>query len=65
MSLCGSLEKYVTRPSTGGNGIYFFTSVCGNIMYYCNYNPMKYNNCICPKCGRTLVFDKEDIKRDE
>lgn len=33
-----------------GNGMFFFTSCCGNRMYSVDNNPMKYHGCLCPKC---------------
>ena len=34
-----------------GNGMYFYTSCCGNIMYSVENNPMAYHGCVCPKCS--------------
>jgi len=33
-----------------GNGMYFYTSCCGNRMYSVDNNPMKYHGRLCPKC---------------
>ena len=33
-----------------GNGMFFFTSCCGNRMYSVESNPMKYHGCLCPGC---------------
>ena len=55
------VETYVTRPSIRGKGIFSFTSICKNHMYYRFYVPKRWDNCICPKCGRVLKFEKEDI----
>ena len=33
-----------------GNGMFFFTSCCGNRMYSVDSDPMKYHGCLCPKC---------------
>lgn len=33
-----------------GNGMFFFTSCCGNRMYSVENNPMKYHGYLCPKC---------------
>ena len=33
-----------------GNGMFFYTSCCGNRMYSVDANPMKYHGCLCPRC---------------
>ena len=33
-----------------GNGMFFYTSCCGNRMYSVKNNPMLYHGCLCPKC---------------
>lgn len=33
-----------------GNGMFFFTSCCGNRMYSVRNDPMTYHGCLCPKC---------------
>ena len=51
-------ETYYTKPAEN-RGIYFFTSVCGNQMFCIEYNPLRYDNKLCPKCGRVLKFTDE------
>ena len=33
-----------------GNGMFFYTSCCGNRMYSVRNDPMTYHGCLCPKC---------------
>jgi hypothetical protein len=33
-----------------GNGMFFYTSCCGNRMYSVENNPMKYHGKLCPRC---------------
>ena len=33
-----------------GNGMFFYTSCCGNRMYSVSSDPMKYHGCLCPGC---------------
>ena len=33
-----------------GNGMFFYTSCCGNRMYSVDNDPMKYHGYLCPKC---------------
>lgn len=33
-----------------GNGMFFYTSCCGNIMYSVDSDPMKYHGVLCPRC---------------
>jgi hypothetical protein len=58
-----------------GNGMFFFTSCCGNRMYSVDADPMKYHGCLCPKCSATLylrgtpdgirVFENEHVVKAE
>lgn len=41
---------YQYRPSENGQGLFFYTSCCGNRMYSVSNNPMRYHGCLCPKC---------------
>ena len=34
-----------------GNGMFFYTSCCGNRMYSVDNEPMKYHGRLCPKCS--------------
>ena len=52
----GETEKAYARPATtdkDGEYSYLYTE-CGNWWYSVKTNPMYRNNCICPKCGRTV-----------
>lgn len=55
------IETYVTRPSTSGRSIFYYTSICHNRMFCISYEPKRWDRCYCPKCGRVLEFDKELI----
>lgn len=58
-----------------GNGMFFYTSCCGNRMYSVENNPMKYHGRLCPRCLVTLylrgtpdgirVFEKEHVIKVE
>jgi hypothetical protein len=42
-----------------GNGMFFYTSCCGNRMFSICNNPMKYHGCLCPKClleNKTVIL---------
>ena len=59
------IETYVTRIATDNRSIFFYTQLCKNRMYYIDYDPTHWDGCICPKCGRTLKFEKEDISLED
>lgn len=42
--------NYQYLEEAHGNGMFFYTSCCGNRMYSVENNPMKYHGCLCPKC---------------
>lgn len=49
-------ENAYARPGTGddfGEYSYLYTE-CNNWWYSVNPDPMRRNNCICPKCGKTV-----------
>lgn len=56
-------EKAYPRQSTADkNEEYsFLYTECGNLWYSVNTDPMKRDNCICPKCGRTVKVVMEGI----
>lgn len=58
-------ELYWTRIGNDGKSTFFFTGICKNQLYYSDYAPKRYDGCICPRCGRTLKFEKEDISLDD
>lgn len=41
---------YQYCPEKHGNGMYFITDCCHNMMYSIDANVMKYHGCLCPKC---------------
>ena len=41
---------YQYREEAHGNGMFFYTSCCGNRMYSVKNDPMAYHGCLCPKC---------------
>ena len=41
---------YQYCEAVDGNGMFFYTSCCGNRMYSVENNPMKYHGYLCPKC---------------
>lgn len=46
---------YARKSVTDKDGEYSYISTdCINIWYSVNKNPMYRNNCVCPKCGRTI-----------
>lgn len=50
---------YQYREESHGNGMFFYTSCCGNRMYSAGSNPMKYHGCLCPKCfwnNKTVIL---------
>ena len=59
------IETYVTRIGNDNKSIFCCTRICKNRMYYHFYNPKRWDNCICPKCGRVLRFEKEDISLED
>lgn len=53
-------EKAVPRRSTvdeDGKYSYLLTE-CKNWIYCLDGSYMKYNNCICPKCGKTILIQQ-------
>lgn len=58
-----------------GNGMFFYTSCCGNRMYSVENDPMKYHGRLCPRCFVTLylrgtpdgirVFENEHVIKVE
>lgn len=55
-------EKAYPRQSTedkDGEYRYLYTE-CGNFWYSVNTDPMRRDNCICPKCGRTVKVVMEN-----
>ena len=50
----GMIEKkeatYQYLEEAHGNGMFFYTSCCGNRMYSVDSNSMKYHGCLCPRC---------------
>lgn len=51
-----TVEKAYPRPSMidkEGEYSYLFTE-CGNVWYSTTKDPMYRDNCICPKCGKTV-----------
>ena len=59
------IETYVTRIGNDDRSTFCYTSICKNRMYYHFYDPKRWDNCICPKCGRVLKFEKEDISLED
>lgn len=56
-------EKAFPRKATtdkDGEHSYLFTE-CGNIWYSVTKNPMYRNNCICPKCGKTVLVKMTSV----
>ena len=58
----GETEKAYPIPAKDGNGCYLFTE-CDNRWYSIEKDPMWRDNCICPKCGKTIkvVMLKEEL----
>lgn len=52
----GETEKaYPVQSTNDKDGEYrFLRTECGNSWYSIKTDPMKRDNCICPKCGRTV-----------
>ena len=59
------IETYVTRISQNNKHIYYYTQICKNRMFCWFYEPKRWDGAICPKCGRTLKFEKEDISLED
>lgn len=58
-------EKAIPRPATtdkDGEYSYLLTE-CGNMWYSVTKDPMYRNNCICPKCGKTVLVDMTSIQK--
>lgn len=58
-------EKAIPRPATTdkeGEYSYLLTE-CGNTWYSVTKDPMYRNNCICPKCGKTVLVDITSIQK--
>lgn len=56
-------EKAYPRQSTAdkdGEYSYLYTE-CKNWWYSVNTDPMRRDNCICPKCGRTVKVVMEGV----
>lgn len=56
-------EKAYPRQSTADKDneySYLFTE-CGNWWYSVNTNPMRRDNCKCPKCGRIVKVIMENV----
>lgn len=59
----GEMEKAFPRQSKSdkpGQYSYLLTG-CKNWLYCHNGSYMKYDGCICPKCGRTIIVDTQFI----
>ena len=41
---------YQYLEGANGNGMFFYTSCCGNRMFSIENNPMRYHGCLCPGC---------------
>lgn len=49
-------EIGIARPSVTGDGSYILTE-CKNWWFSISNNPMRRDNCICPKCGKVVKVD--------
>lgn len=48
-------KAYAIQSTIDGEGEYrFLRTECGNTWYSINPDPMRRQNCICPKCGKTI-----------
>lgn len=51
----GTEKGYPWQSTMDNEGEYsFLLTECGNAWYSVNTDPMRRNNCICPKCGKTV-----------
>ena len=51
--------EYTVRESTVNFGMFFYCHNCGNRMFSVSKDKMKFNDKLCPKCGKVLIY-KED-----
>lgn len=51
----GTEKAYPRQCTEDKDGEYrYLHTECGNYWYSVNPDPMRRNNCICPKCGKTV-----------
>jgi len=57
-------EKGEARPPVAGFGSYILTT-CGNWWFSACNDPMRRNDCLCPKCGKRVEVDMRFFDKEE